>query len=365
MASHLEESLQRDMDRIRTKVTEMAGLAESALEASLRALIERKRQVAYAIILRDQRIDALEQEIDRLCLEFLVRQQPVAKQLRFAYVTIKINQEIERIGDYAESVARQILKVAGMNLSLPQDQYRQIAGLTIPMFHDAVRAYLMEDAELARRTLRVEEQVDELRNALNAELVQLRQENQIPLEALTPLMTIARRFERASDQAKNICEETLYMLTGEYQKHAAGDTWRVLFVDDHNACRSQMAQAIAESLGQPQFLFTSAGLDPKPLDPMTVSYLKDKGIDIASATSRSVDSVPNLEAYQIFVALAPEGRRAFPTKSKPVCLDWSVPDPLRVKGTPAEVKQAFEETYQSLRAQIKDLVEGILTDKID
>jgi phosphate transport system protein len=365
MASHLEESLQRDMDRIRTKVTEMAGLAESALEASLRTLAERKRQLAYAVILRDQRIDALEEEIDRLCLEFLVRQQPVAKQLRFAYVTIKINQEIERIGDYAESIARQILKVAGMTMSLPQERYRQIAGLTIPMFRDAVKAYLVEDAELARRTVRVEEQVDELRNALNAELVQLRQENKIPLEALTPLMTIARRFERASDQAKNICEETLYMITGEYQKHAAGDTWRVLFVDDHNSCRSQMAQAIADSLNQPKFLFSSAGIEPKPIDRSTVAFLKQKGIDVASAASRSVESVPNLESYQIVVALAAEAKRAFPTKSKPVCLDWGVPDPLQGRGTAAETARAFEETYQNLRVQINDLVEGILSDNID
>ena len=365
MASQLEETLKRDMDRIRTKVTEMAKLAESALEASLRALVEGKRQLAYSIILRDQRIDALEQEIDRLCLEFLVRQQPVAQQLRFAYVTIKINQEVERIGDYAESIARQILKLAGTSFSIPLERYREIAGLAIPMFRDAVRAYLTEDAELARRVVHVEEEVDNLRNILNAELVQLRQENKIPLEALTPLMTIARRFERASDQAKNICEETLYMITGEYQKHTAGEMWRVLFIDDHNSCRSQMAQAIADALNQPKFLFTSAGLDPRPVDPAAVAFLKDKGIDISDADSRPVESVPNLESYQIVVALAPEAKRAFPTKSKPVCLDWRVPDPLRVKGTEAEVKRAFEETYQHLHAQINDLVEGILADKID
>jgi phosphate transport system protein len=365
MASQLEESLQRDMDRIRTKVTEMAKLAESALEASLRALVEGKRQLAYSIILRDQRIDALEQEIDRLCLEFLVRQQPVARQLRFAYVTIKINQEIERIGDYAESIARQILKLAGTSCAIPLERYREIAALAIPMFRDAVRAYLTEDAELARRVVHVEEEVDNLRNALNAELVQLRQENKIPLEALTPLMTIARRFERASDQAKNICEETLYLITGEYQKHTAGETWRVLFIDDHNSCQSQMAQAIADALNQPKFLFSSAGLDPKPVDPATVAFLKEKGLDISGATSRPVESVPNLESYQIVVALAKEAKRAFPTKSKPVCLDWRVPNPLRVQGTDAEVKRAFEETYQHLHAQINDLVAGILADKID
>ncbi len=84
MALHLEESRQRDIDRIRGKVTEMAGLGEKALWDSVKALKERNRQLAYAVILRDQYIDELEKEVDRLCLEFIVRQQPVASQLRFA-----------------------------------------------------------------------------------------------------------------------------------------------------------------------------------------------------------------------------------------------------------------------------------------
>jgi phosphate transport system protein len=81
----------------------MAGLSERALEASLRALVERDRQLAYSVILRDQYLDEMETELNRLCLEFLVRQQPVAGQLRFVFTTIQINKELERIGDYAET----------------------------------------------------------------------------------------------------------------------------------------------------------------------------------------------------------------------------------------------------------------------
>ena len=365
MATHYEESLQRDIERIRRKVKEMADLAAGALDACLRALVERNRQIAYSIILRDQRIDALEKEIDRLCLEFIVRQQPVAKHLRFAYVTIKINQEVERIGDYAESMARQIIKVSNLDSPAPLDRYRQIAGLSIPMFRDAVLAYLTENAELARRLGPVEEEVDGLKSVINAELFQLRQENKIPLEALNPLMTIARRFERVSDQAKNICEETLYMVTGEYQKHAGGDVWRVLFIDEHNACRSQMAEAIANSLGQPKFMFASAGLETKPVDPAAIAFLKEKGIDLNHAASRGIENVPNLENYQIIVALAKEARRAFPVKTKSICLDWSIPDPSKTSGTAEERKKAYEETCRQLFEQIQDLVEGILSDKLD
>jgi len=365
MSTHYEETLQRDIGCLRNKVETMAQLAEGALDACLRALVERDRRAAYAVILRDRRIDELEKEIDRLCLEFLVRQQPVGKHLRFAYTTIKINQELERIGDYAESIARQVLKISRLESHVPLDRFRHIADLSTPMLRTAVRAYLTEDAALARRAMEVEDEVDGLRSVINAELFQLRQEDKIPLEALTPLMTIARRFERVSDQAKNICEETLYYITGEYQKHPGGDVWRVVFLDEHNSCRSQMAEAIANSLGQPNFVFASAGLDPRPVDPGTVTFLGAKGIDVSHAKSRSLDEVPNLESAQIIVALAKNAKKAFPSPTRAVCLDWSVPDPSAVQGSGEEKIQAYETAYQFLHEQLNDLLEAVLADKID
>src|SRR5260370_17787985 len=111
MSSHFEQSLQQDIKFIRKKIMEMAGLAETALKTCVKALVEGNRQLAYSVILRDQYIDELETELDRLCLEFLVRQQPVAGHLRFVFTTIQINKELERIGDYPESIARQVLSL--------------------------------------------------------------------------------------------------------------------------------------------------------------------------------------------------------------------------------------------------------------
>src|SRR5688572_17437882 len=275
--THFEETLQRDVDRIRRKVREMGGLCGSALEGCLTALAEKNRQLAYSVIIRDQRIDELEKEIDRLCLEFIVRQQPVAGTLRFAYVAIKINSELERVGDYAESMARQILVLCSIDVSVPIERFREIAGIAIPMFHGAVEAFVTEDASLARRTMEAEEQVDRLRLELNAELQRLRAEDRIPLEALAPLQTIVNRFERVADQAKSICQEVLYMCTGEYIKHSGSEVFRVLFVDEHNSCRSVMAEAIGGALRQPKFVFSSAGLDRQSIDPKTETFLNDKG----------------------------------------------------------------------------------------
>src|SRR3954467_4238650 len=129
MQTHYEANLQRDIERIRKKVTDMGALAERALRSCLQALAQRNRQIAYSVILRDQRIDELEKEIDRLCLEFIVRQQPVAGTLRFAYATLQNNLELERVGDYAESIARQILTLSTVDVNIPQTRYVQMANL--------------------------------------------------------------------------------------------------------------------------------------------------------------------------------------------------------------------------------------------
>ncbi len=207
----------------------------------------------------------------------------------------------------------------------------------------------------------IEEEVDTLRDGINAALLQQRQEGKIPLEALTPLMTIARRFERVSDQAKNICEEVLYMCTGEYAKHKGTEVLRVLFVDRHNSCRSQMAEGIANSLGKPEFVFSSAGLDPKPIDGRTVSFLAEKKIDISRQVPKSVSQVPNLDHYQVIVALAKEAQKVFPPPpTKTVALDWNVKDPSTVQGSPEQIRAAYEETFQYINTHIRDLVEAIL-----
>ncbi|HEY0713565.1 MAG TPA: phosphate signaling complex protein PhoU [Polyangia bacterium] len=363
---HYEETLQRDIERIRAKVRQMAGLAENSLRSCLRALIEKNRSLAYSVIVRDQRIDELEKEIDRLCLEFIVRQQPVAGTLRFAYAAIKINSELERVGDYAESMARQILMLSSMDFDFPRERFTEIAQSATPMLHVAIEAFVTQDVALAKKAMDVEETVDRLRHVLNAELVQLQHQGKLPLNALSPLMTIVNRFERVADQAKSICQEVMYMCTGEYHKHTGSDVFRLLFVDEHNSCRSQMAEAIGNSLGQSKFIFASAGLDRKPIDPRTLEFLREKGLDSSRQSSKAIDQIPHLDHYQIIVALAKEAERVFPPPpTKAVCLDWSLRDPSKVEGTSEEIRLAYQQAFDYLHAHIQDLVEAVLGDAID
>lgn len=341
----------------------MAGLSERALKASLQALVEGNRQLAYSVILRDQYIDERETELNRLCLEFLVRHQPVAGHLRFVFTTIQINKELERIGDYAESIARQVLALSTLEPQSPYGKFIEIGNLAIQMLRDAVQSFLDQDADLAWRTMAAEERANTLRNAINAELEEPAQKGQLPAAAVHPLKTVVRRFERVSDQAKNLCEEVLYMCTGEFIKHKGAETLRILFLDSNNACLSQMAEAIGKALGQPRFVFSSAGVTPHPLDPRAVEFMAGKGIDIAKQTAKSLEQVPNWEQCQVIVGLGAGISEAVPVHpAKTVYLTWSVKDAADAAAPPDAVQRAFESAYQCLEANIRELVGAILSE---
>lgn len=361
--THYEEHLQRDIELIRRKILAMSQLADRALRDSLQALVTRNLTLAYSVILRDQYIDEMEQELDRLCLEFLVRQQPVAGHLRFAYATIKINLELERIGDYAESIARQVLKVSALHERLPLRSYSELAEVSIPMLRNSIKAFIEQDAKLAREAMEDEDKADGLRTQLDSELLQLHQSGAIPITALTPLQTIARRFERVADQAKNICEETLYMCTGQYMKHRGAEVLRILFVDENNSCRSQIAEGVANSLDGEGFVFSSAGLEARAIDWRAVEFMKEKGIDISHQTCKSVSQIPNLEHYHVIIALAKGAQKVFPPPpTKTVGLDWNVEDPSRLPGSLADVRDEYEKMFQYISTHVRELVQALVGD---
>jgi arsenate reductase len=154
--------------------------------------------------------------------------------------------------------------------------------------------------------------------------------------------------------------ETLYLCTGEVAKHRGSAMVHVLFVDERSSCRSLMAEAIGTSLGDPGFAFSSAGLEPLPIEPATVSFMASKGFDVTRAVPRAITSVEDLEHKDVIVLLAPEAKRAFPRRPrKAVLLEWPVDDPSLVKGSETEVRAAYEKAYTFIAGQIRELVSAV------
>jgi phosphate transport system protein len=360
MTSHLEAALRDDLDEIRRKIVEMGGLAEAAVRGSIQAVLRKDRQMAYAVILRDSYIDEAEKQLDRLCLRFLARHQPAAGHLRFAYASIRVSLELERVGDYAEAIARDALRLSQIETPLPLDRLRPIADLAEPMLHDAIRAFAEQDPGLASRTIETDEAVDLLRDKLTSDVTREFREGRLPFDALYPLIMIIRRLERVSDQARNISTETLYLCTGEVVRHPGSGLLEVLFVDERSSCRSLMAERIGRSLNEPAFVFASAGLDPQPVDPRTVAFMASKGLDVSRAVPRALTDVDNLEHQDVIVLLAPEAKRAFPRRPrKAVLLEWPIEDPSRTTGSEAETRAAYERTHEFIASHITDLVTAI------
>lgn len=361
----LEERLQRDINQIRSRVLEMGELAKEALSTALDSMTGMDRQMAYSVILRDRYIDELEKELDRLCQEFLVRQLPVAGHLRFIYAVIKINNELERVGDYAESVARQFLSITTGEGQPSFDRFLEIARIAIEMLDNALKSFKNQDAELAIATKNMETRVDEIRYQIHNDLVQLGEDGKLPSESLPPLLIIASRFERVADQACNICEEVIFMCTGADPKHEGREVIRMLFVDERDSCRAQMAQGIGKSLSLDRFRFNSAGISPLPIDPRTVQFMKKKNIDISTQTSKNLSDIPDIEYYQVIVALCKEAQVAFPPQpTKTVSISWEIGDPSKFDGTEEEIQTQYDKTFKYLRIQIQDLVQAIMGDKI-
>jgi phosphate transport system protein len=352
-----EESVKRDIQRIRDHIIEMAHCTEQSLRDTLKACLEFDHTLAYGIILRDQYIDEKEKEIDRLCLEFIVTQQPVAHALRFAFSAIKLNMEIERVGDYAESMARHVFRMKSWPGDDCKNSILELANLSISMFHDAIQAFIDESADLAKKTILVEETVDKLRDTCISNLLNATKNEETPIA----LLNIIRRFERVADQARNICMEVQYLSTGEYVKHPGSEVFRVLFVDEHNSLRSRMAEAVANGLKLQRFIFSSAGIDPKPVDPRTIDFLKRKGYDISNSTSRSISQIPNLDMYHVIVAFSSEAKQIFPReRRKTIYLDWEIEAPSFSRDDKETVEAGHENIFQFVTKHVTNLVNAIV-----
>ena len=368
MQSHLEENLQQDIDLIRSKVGEMGELVEKALETCLGAIEQNDRQLAYVVILRDRHIDELEETLESLCQRFLIKHLPVASQMRFVYSVIKINTELERVGDYAKSIARRFLTVSDLGAQASYPKLIDIANLAIPFLRNALRAFSESDAELAKATREREKEraIDNLRYEIHHDLIQLHIQNELPSEALVPLVTIVSCLERVANQASNICEEVLYMCTGEDLRHEYQQVLRVLFVAEYDACRGQMAVGIGNALEPHRVLFSSAGVASQPLDPKTVQFMAEKGIDISGQNSKYLNQILDLKDYAIIVSLCEEAERALPSlSSRPVRINWEVQDPSKLEGTEEEVQAAYQNAYQFLERHIRELAQAILGDDME
>jgi phosphate transport system protein len=361
----LEEVIERDLQQIRDELQKMARLVVRALKDATHALESRDRRLAYSVILGDNRIDVLEGHVDRLCQEFLIRHMPVAGQLRFVIAATKVNSELERMGDYADAIARRTVALVNVADLPTTERLFEMAQVAIAMVEEATAAFLDEDPDRAQKALDREATVDALNHDLFHELAHP-DRGESDLTTRFALLGVLNRFERVADRACNIAEDAIYAVRGEVVRHQPRTEQRVLLLSKQDSTLGPMAEAMAQKRAPLMYSFTSAGLEPGEIDTRMVAFMAKRGIEVARNRSRSIDEIGKLDDFPVVVLLSKQAEDACPPLPyKTVALIWELPDPSIVEGTPAEIDAAYSKAFAEIDTKLGDLLHALLGDNPD
>jgi phosphate transport system protein len=211
----------QELDELQQKLLEMAGLVESSIHESVLALSEHRARRAETVWSNETRINRLEIDIDELAIRLLALQQPIAGDLRFITAAIKINTDLERMGDLAVNIAQRALALIERPAVRTFVDIPRMAMLTEEMVRKCLDAFVRRDPDLAREVLLSDDEVDRLRTSIYRELIEFMQEDAMIIAAGVDLILISRHLERIADHATNIAEDTLFLVKGVDVRHHA------------------------------------------------------------------------------------------------------------------------------------------------
>jgi len=211
--------LQRETDRLKRKVLALGALVEENLRLAFQAIEERDAAKARKAIATDVLIDQNEVDVEEECLKILALYQPVAGDLRFVAAVIKINSELERIGDLAENIAKRALELLDEFPVTSPATVTVLVDRTSTILEHALDALVRQDAVTAREVLMADVEIDDLYRQLIDELKAMLRNDPDHMDAIVLLFSVARHLERLADHATNIAEDVLYMVEGEIQRH--------------------------------------------------------------------------------------------------------------------------------------------------
>src|SRR5579875_2724780 len=197
----------------------MSALVEVAIYRSVQGVVEKNAELADQVIRNEARVNQLEIEIDDLAISLLALQAPLAADLRLVTAAIKINNDLERMGDLSVSIAQSALALMKEPMINPLIDIPHIAGLAQSMVRKALDAFVNRDPELARSVLASDDAVDNMRTASYHELISFMEKNPSHIPQALYLLSVVRNLERIADHSTNIAEDVLFLVKGIDVRH--------------------------------------------------------------------------------------------------------------------------------------------------
>jgi len=221
---HTDREYEAELGRLRERILLLGAKVEAAIAAGIRAVVERDSALARATIEGDREIDRLEVETDALCLRILARRQPVASDLRFITLALKLVTDLERIGDLSVNVCERALELNEEPTLKPYVDLPQMAQAARTMVREALDAFVAGDAERARAVIARDATVDAYYAQIFRELLTYMMEDPRNIYRATRLQSVAKYLERIGDHACNLAEMVVFMVGGQDIRHGGAGT---------------------------------------------------------------------------------------------------------------------------------------------
>jgi phosphate transport system protein len=212
---------EQELEQLKGKLLEMSALVEAAVQRSVAAVAQKDRSAADQVFRDEARINELEMEIDEFAINLLATQQPLAADLRLVVAALKINTDLERMGDLSVSIAQRAISLLSEPMIKPMVDIRHMSSLVESMVRKSLDAFVANDADMARSVLASDDAVDSLRTASYHELVSFMEKDPRNIPQALDLIGITRSLERIADHSTNIAEDVLFLVKGIDVRHHA------------------------------------------------------------------------------------------------------------------------------------------------
>jgi phosphate transport system protein len=210
-----------ELDELNSRLLEMSGLVEDSIRCSVNAVVDHDNQAAQRVFENEDRINQLEILIDNIAIRLLALQQPVAVDLRFLTMSIKINNNLERMGDIAVNIAQRAISLLAFPSMSPRIDIPYMSKLAQDMIRNSIDAFLRRDADLANKVLTSDDAVDNLRDEMYGVVLKYMEEDSRRIHPGVDYIFVARGLERLADHATNIAEDVLFFVQGIDVRHHA------------------------------------------------------------------------------------------------------------------------------------------------
>lgn len=212
---------EQELEQLKGKLLEMSALVEASVQRSVAAVTQKDRSAAEQVFRNEARINQLEMEIDEFAITLLATQQVVAADLRLVVAALKINTDLERMGDLSVSIAERAISLLSEPMIQPMVDIRHMSSLVESMVRKSLDAFVANDADMARSVLASDEAVDSLRTASYHELVSFMEKDPHNIPQALNLIGITRSLERIADHSTNIAEDVMFLVKGIDVRHHA------------------------------------------------------------------------------------------------------------------------------------------------